>query len=131
MLHKPRLSTVEYFEQLPAARHADMVRIRYMIQLQWPKCKEDMLYGVPTFHIDGQPLFAFASQKEHNTFYLMPKEMLSVFKNDLRTRNCGKSCIRFKKIEQEDMELLERIVKFVGTTFTGVAPKLRGFANIR
>ena len=90
-----------------------------------------MLYGVPTFHINGQPLFALASQKDYISFYLMPKEMLSAFAHDLRTRNCGKSCIRFKRLEQEDMALLERIVKFVGTTFTGVAPKLRGFANIR
>lgn len=128
---RPRLTAVEYFEQLPEDRQLSMARIRQMIRKLWPKCKEDMLYGMPTFHVNGQPLFALASQKHHITFYVMPYDLLSAFKHDMRTRNCGKSCIRFKQVEQEDMDLLERIVKYVGTTSTGETPKLRGFANVR
>ena len=41
----------------------------------------------------------------------------------------GKSCIRFKRLEEEDVDLLERIIMYVGTTYTGEAPKLKMFAK--
>jgi uncharacterized protein YdhG (YjbR/CyaY superfamily) len=126
-----RLTAQEYFALQLADRYLPMAAIRHLIRTQWPDCIEDMQYGIPTYHLRGQALFVIASQKNHIAFYLVPKEMMNTFKNDLRTRDCGKSCIRFKTIRPEDMELLERIVKFVGTTFTGHAPKLRGFANLR
>lgn len=119
----------DYFEQLSAERQPPLARIRQLIRKHWPKAKEDMAYGMPTYHLSGQPVFALASQKNHITFYVMPYDLLNAFKHDLRTRNCGKSCIRFKRLEEEDVELIERIVKYVGTTYTGEAPKLKMFAK--
>lgn len=118
-----------YFELLPADRQLPMARMRQLVRRHWPKAKEDLAYGMPTYHLAGQPVFAIASQKNHMTFYVMPYDLLSAFKHDLRTRNCGKSCIRFKRLEDGDMDLLERIVKYVGTTYTGEAPKLKMFAK--
>jgi uncharacterized protein YdhG (YjbR/CyaY superfamily) len=119
----------DYFELLPADRQQPMVRLRQLVRKYWPKAKEDMAYGMPTYHLEGQPVFALASQKHHMTFYVMPYDLLSAFKHDLRTRNCGKSCIRFRRLEEEDVELVERIIKYVGTTFAGGAPKLKMFAK--
>jgi uncharacterized protein YdhG (YjbR/CyaY superfamily) len=122
-------SSHDYFEQLPSDRQFPMARMRQLVRKHWPKAKEDMAYGMPTYHLGGQPVFALASQKNHITFYVMPYDLLSAFKHDLRTRNCGKSCIRFKRLEEEDVDLIERIVKYVGTTYTGEAPKLKMFAK--
>ena len=122
-------SAHEYFEQLPAERQMPMARIRQIVRKHWPKAKEDLSYGMPTYHLGGQPVFALASQKNHITFYVMPYDLLSAFKHDLRTRNCGKSCIRFKRLEEEDVDLLERIIMYVGTTYTGEAPKLKMFSK--
>ena len=44
-------------------------------------------------------------------------------------RNCGKSCIRFKILEEGDVDLVERIIMYVGTTYMGVAPELKMFAK--
>jgi uncharacterized protein YdhG (YjbR/CyaY superfamily) len=129
-MHVEATTSHDYFEQLPTDRQIPMVRIRQLVRKHWPKAKEDMAYGMPTYHLGGQPVFALASQKNHITFYVMPYDLLSAFKHDLRTRNCGKSCIRFKRLEEEDMDLLERIVKYVGTTYTGEAPKLKMFAKV-
>ena len=122
-------SAHEYFEQLPTDRQVPLARIRQIVRRQWPQAKEDLSYGMPTYHLGGQPVFALASQKNHITFYVMPYDLLGAFKHDLRTRNCGKSCIRFKRLETEDVELLERIIMYVGTTYTGEAPKLKMFAK--
>ncbi len=119
----------DYFELLSPDRQLPLARLRQLVRKYWPKAKEDMAYGMPTYHLDGHPVFAIASQKNHITFYVMPYDLLSAFKHDLRTRNCGKSCIRFKRLEEEDMDLLERIVKYVGTTYSGEAPKLKMFAK--
>lgn len=127
-MRRPPPTALEYFELLPAERLLPMARVRQMIRKQWPDCKEDMSCGIPTYHVKGIALFALASQKAHITFYVLPSEMLDAFKHDLRTRSHGKSCIRFRHIEEPDMDLLERIVKFVGTTFTGSSTRLRGLA---
>lgn len=124
------LSADTYFEALPSERLAPMSRIRHIIRAQWPKAKEDMAYGMPTYHLGGQPLFALASQKGHVTFYVVPYDLLAAFKHDLRTRNCGKSCIRFRRVEDADLDLLERIVKYVGTTYKAGSPQLRVFARV-
>ena len=123
-------TTQEYFEQLPADRQLPLARIRQLIRKHWPRTREDMSYGMPTYHLSGQPVFAIASQKNHLTFYVMPYDLLNAFKHDLRTRNCGKSCIRFKRLEEGDVDLLERIIMYVGTTYTGEAPKLKMFAKV-
>lgn len=125
----PTTTAVAYFEQLPADRQEPMVIMRQLIRRQWPKAKEDMAYGMPTYHLSGQPVFALASQKNHLTFYVMPYDLLCAFKHDLRTRNCGKSCLRFRRLEEQDIDLLERIIMYVGTTFAGGAPQLKMFAK--
>lgn len=123
------MSALAYFESLPSERQLPMAHLRQLIKRHWPKVKEDMAYGMPTYHLGGQPVFALASQKNHLTFYVIPYELLSAFKHDLRTRNCGKSCIRFRHLEEEDMDLVERIVKYVGTTFSNSASQLKVFAK--
>ena len=120
---------LSYLEDLPPERQIPIATMHQLIKRHWPKVKEDMAYGMPTYHLNGQPVFALASQKNHITFYVMPYDLLSAFKHDLRTRNCGKSCIRFRRLEQEDLDLLERIIMYVGTTFAGAAPQLKMFAK--
>ena len=105
------LTSHEYFEQLTAERQLPLARIRQLIRKHWPKAKEDMSYGMPTYHLGGQPVFALASQKNHITFYVMPYDLLNAFKHDLRTRNCGKSCIRFKRAEQLPPATVIKLVK--------------------
>ena len=128
-MHVEATTSHDYFEQLPSDRQMPLARIRQIIRKQWPKAKEDMSYGMPTYHLGGQPVFALASQKNHITFYVMPYDLLSAFKHDLRTRNCGKSCIRFRRLEEADVDLLERIIMYVGTTYAGEAPKLKVFVK--
>ena len=71
-MHVEATTSHDYFEQLPSDRQMSLARIRQIIRKQWPKAKEDMAYGMPTYHLGGQPVFALASQKNHITFYVMP-----------------------------------------------------------
>ncbi|MFN8352626.1 MAG: DUF1801 domain-containing protein [Flavobacteriales bacterium] len=108
-----------YIEAQPGDRQLMLAHVRSLIRDQWPKAKEDMALEMPTYHLGGRPVFALANQKGHITFHVLERELLNAFKHDLRTRNCGKGCIRFRRLEQADVELLERIVKYVGTAVSG------------
>jgi uncharacterized protein YdhG (YjbR/CyaY superfamily) len=108
-----------YIEAQPGDRQLMLAQVRSLIRDQWPKTKEDMALEMPTYHLGGRPMFALANQKAHITFHVLERELLNAFKHDLRTRNCGKGCIRFRRLEPADVELLERIVKYVGTAVIG------------
>ena len=108
-----------YIEAQPGERQLMLAQVRSLIRDQWPKVKEDLALEMPTYHLGGRPMFALANQKAHITFHVLDRELLNAFKNDLRTRNCGKGCIRFRRLESADVELLERIVKYVGSAVSG------------
>lgn len=120
----------DYYERLPEERQLPMARIRQMIRKHWPRTREDMANGFPTYHLGGQALFAVSSQKNHITFYVLPPGMLSVFNQDLRARDHGKSCVRFRRLDDEDLGLLHRIVLYVGTTLTVASRETRKAAEL-
>ncbi|MBP7409334.1 MAG: DUF1801 domain-containing protein [Flavobacteriales bacterium] len=103
-----------YYGSLPGDRRDALLAIRKLIRRTWPTTSEDMAYGMPTFHLDGLPLFAIASQKHFMALYVMPYDLLDAFKNDLKVYDRGKSCIRFKRLETPTFDLFDRIIKYVG-----------------
>ncbi len=113
----PTSSVQAYFELLPVERDAAMRAIRETIKRIWPKIKEDMAHGMPTYHLNGRTLFAFASMKNFVVFHVVPHDLLNAFKNDLRVHNHGKTCLRFKYVDDAAVELIDRVVRYVGSTY--------------
>lgn len=114
----PAHSPDEYFDLLPGSRRDDLGAVRAMIKRVWPKIREDLEYGMPTYHLGGHTFCALASQKSYMALYIMPHDLLHAFKMDLRTHDHGRSCIRFRHLDQEKTDLLERVVKYTGSRFT-------------
>lgn len=109
-------TTAAYFAQLPNDRETGLLALRALMFGIWPHLFEDMGYGMPTYHLDGQPLFALASHKHHMVFYVIPYDLLQAFKHELLLHNCGKSCIRLKHTTPDALFLIERIVRYIGAT---------------
>lgn len=103
-----------YYGKLPDERRDALLALRQMIRRTWPAIMEDMAYGIPTFHLNGQLLCAIASQKHFMVLYVMPYDLLEFFKNDLKVYDRGKSCIRFKKLLPATYDLFDRIIKYTG-----------------
>ena len=103
-----------YYGALPGDRRDALLAIRKMIRRIWPNATEDMHYNMPTFHLDGEPMCAIASQKHFMALYVMHYDLLDAFKNDLKVYDRGKSCIRFKRLESTTYDLIDRIVKYIG-----------------
>jgi len=116
----------EYLRLLPTEREGAIRTVRKVILASLPKgYKEMMLYGMIGYAIplerypntyNGQPLeiAAVASQKNYMAIYLMnvygDKEIEAWFRQQYlasgKKLDMGKSCIRFKKIEDIPLELI-------------------------
>ncbi len=103
-----------YYGTLPGERRDALLAIRKMIRRIWPAITEDMAYGMPTFHLDGQMLYAIGSQKHFMVLYVMPYDLLGHFKMDLKVYDHGKACIRFKKLLPETYDFFDRVIKYTG-----------------
>lgn len=100
----------EYIRSLEGKRRSAMETLRSLVFEAAPDAKESMGYGMPTYEYKGK-LCAFASQKNHSSFYVMNISILDRYRNQLRHLNVGKSCIRFTKIEKLPLDVLKNILK--------------------
>lgn len=86
-----------------------------MIRSIWPDIVEDMDREMPTYHLNGRTLCALANQKSFMVLYILPYDLLNAFKKDLLIYDRGRTCIRFKRLETETLDLFDRIIKYTGS----------------
>ncbi len=120
----------DYLESLPAERREAIETVRRVILDNLPKGYEESMslgmlaYSVPLSRLpdtyNGQPLWyaALASQKNYMAVYLMTvygdKTMEQWFRS--RYKACGKkldmgkSCIRFKKLDDLPLDLIGEVI---------------------
>jgi hypothetical protein len=131
---KSQAATVEaYLDQLPEDRRAAISAVRDVIVTNLPKGYEEVVnygmiaYQIPLAHYpntyNGQPLLyaALASQKNHMAVYLMcvygSKEIESWFREEFRKAgkklDMGKSCVRFKKLDDLPLAVIGQAIKKV------------------
>ena len=102
-------SLEEYLSKLPPDR-ADVISvIRRKVSQLAPEAKEGLTYGMPSFEL-GNVLVCYGAQKHYYALYVGP-ETLSAFRDRMGSLNCGKSCIRFKWLEDIPEGLLDEILK--------------------
>src|SRR5262245_58301156 len=127
----------EYFEALPDARRKTMLELRKVIAKNLPKgFAEVMQYGMPGWVVphslypagyhcnpkDALPFLGIAAQKQYIAVYHMglyaDPVLLEWFKTEYAKQakgklDMGKSCIRFKKLEEIPMKLIGELAKKV------------------
>ena len=72
---------------------------------------ERMSYGMPAYLRPGDqaPVFAFNSQKQHISLYVSTR-VHPLHAEALAKLDTGKSCIRFRRPEQIDLALVDRMM---------------------
>ena len=132
-----KAKTVEqYLAELPADRREAISAIREVILKYLPRgYAEGMAYGMIGYHVPHSvypagyhcdpklplPFAALASQKNHMALYLMcvysDPDLEAWFREQWtatgKKLDMGKSCIRFKKLEDVPLAVVGRIVKKV------------------
>lgn len=98
-----------YLEDLPAERQRALRRVRELIHEVAPDAGESMKYRMPTYYLGESPLCAFASQKHHMSLY-MDVDLVAKHGAALAHLNVGKSCIRFKRLDDLPLDTVRAIL---------------------
>lgn len=115
----------EYIEALEQPRRQEVEKIHKLIQQTLPSQKPHILSGMigyGTYHYryasgrEGDwSLIALASQKNYISLYICSVEngeyIAESYKKALPKASIGKSCIRFKRLEDVDTNVLIEIIK--------------------
>lgn len=116
----------EYFEGLPDDRKKTMQFIDAFIRKTAPSLKPHFAYNMPGYGsfkyrnykkepIDW-PVVSLASQKNYISLYVCAvdsKEYVAEkYAKELGKVSVGKSCIRFKKVEDLNLETLKKVLQF-------------------
>jgi uncharacterized protein YdhG (YjbR/CyaY superfamily) len=99
-----------YLENLDPARRAALDRLRALIREVAPAADETMHYRMPTYEVRPGVRIAFASQKHHLSLYLDP-QIVERYRQDLAGLSLGKSCIRFKRVEDLPWDVLRQMLE--------------------
>ncbi len=119
-------TVAEYLDVLPDGRREDISKVRDVILKSLPQgYAETMNWGMITYQVplevypdtyNGKPLMyaALASQKSYMALYIMSiymsaesrEQFEAAYKATGKRFDAGKSCIRFKKVDDLPLELV-------------------------
>lgn len=101
----------EYLAEAPAERREALAALRKLIRKASPRAEETMLYGMPAYTLSGEMLCGFASQKNHLALYCCETEVVEEHRAELGKLDCGKGCIRFRKLEELPLDVITAILR--------------------
>ncbi|MGW6413286.1 iron chaperone [Streptomyces vinaceus] len=100
-----------YLTEVPEERRGVLAKVRQACREELVGFDEVMAYGMPAYERDGACEIAFASQKQYISFYLMRSDVREAFEERLAGQDMGKGCLRFRKPEYIDFDLLRDLLK--------------------
>jgi uncharacterized protein YdhG (YjbR/CyaY superfamily) len=106
-----KAATVEaYIAEAGSDRTEALARIRELAGRTLTGFDESLSYGMPSYARDGQPQFAFASQKGGLSLYFMNMDAVAACAGGLAGQDMGKSCLRFRRPEGIDWKVVEQLM---------------------
>jgi uncharacterized protein YdhG (YjbR/CyaY superfamily) len=100
-----------YFDRLPPDRRAALEAVRALIFQVVPDVVESMHYRMPTYERPGgHVLCSMASQKHYMSLYMDPR-LVAQHKDALAHLSVGKSCIRFKRLENLPLDAVRAMLE--------------------
>jgi uncharacterized protein YdhG (YjbR/CyaY superfamily) len=101
-----------YLAEVPTERREVLTRLRELCRAELPGFAERMSYGMPAYvRPGGEGEIAFASQKQYVSFYLLRTDVRQAFAERLAGHDMGKGCLRFRKPDQIDFELVRDLLR--------------------
>ncbi|MFI9648371.1 iron chaperone [Streptomyces sp. NPDC052040] len=100
-----------YLAEVPGERRAVLARVRRLCRAELVGFDEVMAYGMPAYERDGVCEIAFAGQKQYLSFYLLRSDVREAFEERLSGQDMGKGCLRFRRPENVDFDLLRDLLR--------------------
>lgn len=115
----------EYFNALPPERREILEALQKIIKKVAPKLKPNFIYNMPGYgsfkytnykkEVIDWPIISIASQKNYVSVYVCALKdgeyLAEKYKDQLGKVSVGKSCIRFRRLEDLDLKILEKVIK--------------------
>lgn len=109
-MHSAAKSVPAYFKELPNDRRRPLAVLRKLIKEVAPDARESMQFGMPMYALGDCPVFALASQKHHLALYVCEWNAMNKYRNKLGKTNCGKGCVRFKRLEDLSLDVVKELL---------------------
>ena len=97
-----------YLSALEPDRRAALEQLRALVFETVPDVAETMRYRMPTYELDDV-VCSFASQKHYMSLYL-DVDLVAKHKEELAHLDVGKSCIRFKQLDDLPLGAVRQIL---------------------
>lgn len=100
-----------WFAEVEPTRKPTLEAVRAIAVKHLGAATERMSYGMPAYvrPDDDAPVFAFNSQKQHISLYVSIR-VHPLHAEALAKLDTGKSCIRFRKPDHIDLDLVDRLL---------------------
>lgn len=108
-------SIAEYISGLSDAKRPVVASLDTLVRSAAAKASGSMKYGMPTYAV-GSRVIAFNAQKTYFSFYADPS-IVTRHRAALRGLDVGKSCIRFRALEDGLIATLRKIVSDCAKSF--------------
>jgi uncharacterized protein YdhG (YjbR/CyaY superfamily) len=100
-----------YLTTIDPIRIDGLRRLRAMCLELLPGWQERMQWGMPGYGPPGSDaVVSFNSQKRHIAFYAGPTAV-ERFKDRLAGMDCGKGCVRYRRADEMDFEVIAAMLK--------------------
>lgn len=99
----------QFLSELPAGKRSVIRALDRVVRAAAPGAVCSMRFGMPTYDCAGR-FMALNSQKNYFSFYADPAAVKRN-RGELKGLDVGKSCIRFRKLEEVSLPLLSRIAR--------------------
>jgi uncharacterized protein YdhG (YjbR/CyaY superfamily) len=107
--HDSAVTVEEYIGAADSDRRETLRALRDVIRDVAPQAREEIRHKMPYYVHEGD-IVAFASHQNYFSVYVMG-DRLADHRDALGKLNCGKSCIRFKKLEELPLDVFREIVR--------------------
>lgn len=108
-----------YISKYPAEYQKVLIKLKKEIKSVIPESTEAMVYGIPTFKINGKNIIHFAIYKNHIGIYPTPPT-IEKFKKELLNYETTKGAIRFEINKKLPFDLIKKMVEYNKEIFTQI-----------
>jgi uncharacterized protein YdhG (YjbR/CyaY superfamily) len=104
-----------YLAQVTGPRRDTVVRLRELCLEHLPGFTEGVQYRVPGYWRGpvpaGEGEVGFAAQRQYLSFYVLRTDVMAAHRARLTGLDVGKGCIRYRRPEQLDVEVVRSILQ--------------------
>jgi uncharacterized protein YdhG (YjbR/CyaY superfamily) len=110
----------EYLETVPPERLAALSKLRRLCLQTLSGYEESMAYGGPAYSKGGIIEVGFVSQKHYISLYILKKEVVDKYRD--RLKDAGKGCIRYRRPDQIDFEIVKKLLEGTASSDAAICP---------